>query len=176
MNVIIDKQYTEVENELTSSTIERKISQTSSKKRQVKAKVVSEWTDAEIFKIISCVECLLLLWDAKDPKYKNREARNSAWNTISEVDFDSKFTDHELQAKWTNLRIQYRSYVSKLQKTKSGQGAEENATCKWKFYNSMQFVGSSEQEQTSATVSNMVCSCLYFEFVLFILSFLPSGC
>lgn len=172
MTDISDEDYNEVANESqshkTSSTTKKK----ASKKRQAKPKVEAEWTEPEIFKMINCVECLPLLWNAQDEKYKNRGARNSAWKDMSELEFESKFTDHELQAKWTNLRIQYRSYLSKSQKTKSGQGAEDHVTCKWKFFEAMQFVGSTEQEQTSATVSNMVCFCLYFEFVFFFTIFI----
>lgn len=161
MTDISDEDYNEVANESQSTKSSSITKKTTSKKRQAKPKVEAEWTDPEIFKMINCVECLPLLWNAKDEKYKNRVARNSAWNDMSELDFDSKFTDHELQAKWTNLRIQYRSYLSKNQKTKSGQGAEDHITCKWKFFEAMKFVGSTEQEQTSATVSNMVCFSLY---------------
>lgn len=128
---------------------------TQPKKRQVKRKVSSDWSDDEMFKLISCVECLPMLWNAKDEKYRNRIERQSAWKQMSEADFDNKFTVDEIMAKWSNMRIQYRSYFAKYRKNKSGQGANEPV--KWKFYGAMDFVGQAEEEQTSTTVSNLVC-------------------
>lgn len=96
-----------------------------------------------------------MLWNAKDEKYRNKIERQSAWKHISEADFDGKFNDTELMAKWSNMRIQYRSYFSKYRKTKSGQGA--SAPVKWKFYEALDFVGRAENEQTDSTVSNLVC-------------------
>lgn len=132
------------------------------KKRQVKPKVCSVWSEQDIFKLISCVECMPMLWNAQDEKYRNKTERQSAWKHISETDFDGKFKESEIMAKWSNIRIQYRSYFAKYRKTKSGQGASEQV--KWKFYEAMDFVGRAEEEQTSTTVSNMVC----FYFIIYI--------
>lgn len=93
----------------SSSTTKRK----ESKKRQGKPKVEAIGLIRKFFKLIICVECLPLLWNAQDEKYKNRVARKSSWKDMSELDFEYKFTDNELQAKWTNLRIQYRSYLAR---------------------------------------------------------------
>ena len=101
------------------------------------------------------VECLPMLWNALDEKYRNRIERQTAWKVMSEVDFDHKFNENELMAKWTNIRIQYRSYFSRNRKTKSGQ--EANEPVKWKFYEAMDFIGRAEEEQTPTTVSNLVC-------------------
>lgn len=128
---------------------------TQPKKRQIKPKVLSDWSDNEMFKLISCVECVPMLWNARDLKYRNKIERQSAWKQMSENEFDKKFNDNELMAKWSNMRIQYRSYFAKYRKSKSGQGASESA--KWKFYDAMDFVGRAEEEQTAATVSNLVC-------------------
>lgn len=124
------------------------------KKRQVKPKVCAEWTNDDIFKLISCVKSVKMLWNAKDEKYRNKIERKSAWKQISDADFDRKFSDTELMAKWTNMRIQYRSYFAKYRKTKSGQGKDESI--KWKFYEAMDFVDSAEGEQTATTASNLV--------------------
>lgn len=107
-----------------SSTQKKKTTQP--KKRQIKPKVLSDWSDNEMFKLISCVECMPMLW-----------------------------IDNELMAKWSNMCIQYRSYFAKYRKTKSGQGASESV--KWKFYDATDFVGRAEEDQTAATVSNLVC-------------------
>lgn len=144
-----------------SSTQKKKVTQT--KKRQIKPKVSSEWSDIEIFKLISCVECVPMLWNARDLKYRNKIERQSAWKQISENEFDKKFTDNELMAKWSNMRIQYRSYFAKYRKGKFGQGANE--AVKWEFFDAMDFVGRAEVEQTAETVSNLVC--FYCNFRMF---------
>lgn len=123
--------------QLNSSTQKNKTTQP--KKRQIKPKVCSEWSDHDIFKLISCVECMPVLWNAKDEKYRNKIERQSAWKQVSEIEFGSKYTDSELMAKWSNIRIQYRSYYTKCHKTKSGQGVNEQV--KWKFYEAMYFIG-----------------------------------
>lgn len=123
------------------------------KKKQEKPKVTSEWTDDEIFKLISCVENVPILWDAQDAQYRNKVKRQSAWRDMSELNFGSKFADNELLAKWTNMRIQFRSYANS-KKGKSGQGSHFEVT--WKFYEAMEFVENVEQNQTATTISNLV--------------------
>lgn len=117
-----------------------------------KSKNGVEWTDDEVFKLITCVESRPALWNPGDGKYKNRVERTKLWNEISENEFVSKYDGSQLLNKWSNVRIQYRSYASK--KTKSGQEAE--APINWKFFSSMAFVGRTEAEQTSTTESNLV--------------------
>lgn len=125
------------------------------KRRQVKPKVSSEWSDEEMFKLIECVEGYPMLWNAKDIKYRNKVDRQSAWKEMESNVFDGKFSAGEIMAKWSNMRIQYRSYDAKIRKTKSGQGAVEQV--RWKFFNAMDFVGRAEASQTATTVSNLVC-------------------
>lgn len=90
-----------------------------------------------------------MLWNAKDENYRNKIERQSAWKRMSENIFNNKFTVNELIAKWSNMRIQYRSYLAKYQKN--------NEKIKWKFYGAMDFVGQADEDQTSTTVSNLVC-------------------
>lgn len=125
-----------------------------------KPKVATDWTDEEVFKLIACVELQPPLWNAGDAKYKNRIERNKIWNEMSENEFESKFDAEQLLAKWTNVRIQYRSYAAK--KTKSGQEAEAPAI-NWKFFSSMAFVGRAEVEQTALTESNLVSVYMHFQ-------------
>ncbi|XP_055524911.1 uncharacterized protein LOC129718289 isoform X3 [Wyeomyia smithii] len=122
------------------------------KKRQAKPKVCSTWSDEETAKLISCVKYLPVLWNVREKKYRNKIARQNAWKKISENAFDRKFNDSELMAKWANMRIQYRSYFTKYGKTKSGHG--DNNPVKWKFYETMHFIGRDEEEQTETAVSN----------------------
>lgn len=92
-----------------------------------------------------------MLWNPNNKKYRNKIERQSAWKQMSDADFDNKFTDDQLVAKWSNMRIQYRSYFAKYREKKSGD------TIKWKYYEAMSFVDRAEEQQTSTTVSNLVC-------------------
>lgn len=132
------------------------------KKAKTKPRVVREWLEEDVFKLISLVEEKQCLWDASFDGYHNKGLRESAWYNISEH-FNLKYATTDLNAKWTNLRIQYRGYASR-NKTKSGQGTVE--VPKWRFYNAMSFVGRAEDRQTQETISNLlddesVCSCKY---------------
>lgn len=117
-----------------------------------KPKVVSEWSDTEVFKLITCVQEHSALWDAGDIQYRNKHERTKLWNEMSENEFGSKLRGTELLAKWSNLRIQYRSYATK--KRKYGQAAPP--PIHWKFFSAMQFVGHADWEQTASTESNLV--------------------
>lgn len=132
---LLDEDYTPVTKKATNA---RKVSKVP--KSSKKAKVVGEWTDDEVFKLIACVEVRPPLWNAGNMKYKNRIERTKLWNEISETEFDTKYNGNELLARWSNVRMQYRSYLSK--KTKSGQEAEPPIN--WKFFSSMSFVGRME--------------------------------
>lgn len=118
--------------------------------RRSKPKVRAEWSEDDINKLIGCVESSPSLWNASDENYSNSIVRQNAWESIANQ-FDTKFTNDELNAKWTNLRIQFRSYNAR--KTKSGQGAESNV--KWKYFNAMSFVGAAEEFQREGSISNM---------------------
>lgn len=123
------------------------------RRSRVKPKVAGDWSDDDIHKLISSVEAVPILWNAANPRYKNKIERQNAWMELSENTFDGKFTSDILLAKWSNLRIQYRGYLAKM-KTKSGQAAATPPP--WKFFSSMEFVGRTEAEQTAPTESNLV--------------------
>ncbi|KAJ6632855.1 hypothetical protein Bhyg_16428 [Pseudolycoriella hygida] len=120
----------------------QKTTPTQPKKRNPKPKVCSEWTNAQIFKLISCVKCTPPLWNAKQKRY-----RQVLWKDLSKNAFEGKFTDNELIAKWANLRIQYRSN----KKLKSNQGSTDLVT--WKFFDAMSFVDHTENKQSSNSVN-----------------------
>lgn len=170
----LDEEYLEDEQDIDDNWLEDTTSSTASsksneipakagaikppKKKQTKPKVTAEWSEEDVFKLIGCVELVPMLWNAKDEKYRNKIERTSAWNQMSEIYFENKFSGSELLAKWSNVRIQYRGYFTKYHKTKSGQGADEPVEAvKWKFYEAMGFVGRAEDEQTGISISNLVC-------------------
>lgn len=119
------------------------------KRPRIKPKVVIEWEETDVFKLIYLVENEKCLWDSRDKDYHNKIVRKSAWQNIND-EFEGKYTNSDLNAKWTNLRIQYRGYAGRA-KLKSG-----TLKCpKWKFYTAMHFIGRNEDQQTQQGISNL---------------------
>lgn len=120
----------------------------SSRKKSVKRttkKVSAEWDDDAIGKLISYVETRQCLWNAQLKEYRNKNQRDAAWKEISEI-FESKYPANELSAKWANLRIQFKSYAAKFNKTKSGQATGEHQI-HWRFFKPMLFILSAENSE-----------------------------
>lgn len=135
-----------------SPPLAKKIMHSKPRRLTKKPKAGANWTDEDVFKLIACVEMRPALWNAGDAKYKNRVERTRLWNEISEYEFNCKFDGSQLLGKWSNIRIQYRSYANK--KTKIGQVSE--APVNWKFFSTLEFVGRIDVESTSRTNSNFV--------------------
>lgn len=123
-------------------------------RKRVKPKVVVGWTEENVLKLIACVELEECLWNAGNPEYKNKIKRMGIWRQISDQEFDGAYTADDLLAKWTNIRIQFKTQATKKKATKSGQATE--AKRDWKYYQAMKFVEQAEDEQTTETISNLV--------------------
>lgn len=145
-----DSEHSDFEDELKG-----KKKKTSKSRKRNRSKVSVEWTEELTTKLICAVEVQDLLWNAGHKDYKNRALRNTAWSEMSENIFDGEFDAAQLNAKWSNLRIQFKSYYAKNKQTKSGQEAGQNKVY-WKYYNSMMFVMAAEEKQTAHTESNLV--------------------
>lgn len=128
-------------------------------------KVLSEWDDGAIGKLILCVEQQPCLWNPKLKEYKNRNVRDAAWKEIRDI-FDEKYSVEELNAKWANLRIQFKSYTSKVRKTKSGQAAVDQQV-HWRFFKPMLFIQSCENEHYSTSETNLVSQIFIMNFIVF---------
>lgn len=128
-------------------------------KRSTK-KVLAEWDDDGIVKLISCVETHECLWNAKLKEYRNKNQRDAAWKEVFNI-FEEKYPINELSAKWANLRIQFKSYAAKFKKTKSGQGTGEY-NVHWRFFKPMLFILSAEHEQSTNSESNLVSKIFIF--------------
>lgn len=115
---------------------------------------MKEFTKSDILKLIDATEAAPLLWDAACVDYKNRSLRDAKWSEICENIFGEEFTPKDLQTKWSNLRIQFRTNHAKATKTKSGQAAKKPIA--WKYYQRMLFLQAAEDEQTNQSDSNLV--------------------
>lgn len=121
------------------------------KRIQIRPKVSDSWSDDNIIKLIAEVEIRPCIWNVGNGDYKNRNKRDSAWQSIATV-FDGEIPVDQLTAKWQNLRTQYRTSLASAKKTKSGQGVAFKPH--WKFHSQMSFVGATEQSQTVRSESN----------------------
>lgn len=115
---------------------------------------MKEFIESDINKLIDAVEAAPLLWDAADVNYKDRSLRDATWTEMWENIFEEEFTPKDLQTKWSNLRIQFRTNHAKATKTKSGQAAKRPIA--WKYYQRMLFLQAAEDEQTNQSDSNLV--------------------
>lgn len=117
-------------------------------KKTKRKKMTHDWSEDDIFKLIGEVECHPCIWNASSADYHNKPMRDNAWTEIGGM---LNISTEEVCTKWSNLRIQYRGYLNK--KTKSGQGTD-NAR-KWKYFDSMAFVGRAEVSQRQPTTTNL---------------------
>lgn len=92
------------------------------KKRKRLRFVAHEWSDGEIIKLIESVEMKPELWKCNHVAYKNRNKKDSAWRDIEENVFNSVIRVQDIQTKWNNLRVQYKSYAAKYKNKPSGSG------------------------------------------------------
>uniref|UniRef100_A0A182HWY6 Uncharacterized protein n=2 Tax=Anopheles arabiensis TaxID=7173 RepID=A0A182HWY6_ANOAR len=88
--------------------------------------------------VIEAVSKRPSLWNKKLDSYKNRNVQNDGWTAIgSEVGLPTA----EAKAVWKNLLNSYRTYRSKVKKSKhSGAGASEVYVPRWFAYEAMAFV------------------------------------
>lgn len=111
------------------------------------------WSDKKSRALISAVELNESLWNISLNDYRNRALKDSIWSGIV-TDLFPDCTSSELQAKWKNLRVQFRRSYNNYKNKKSGQ-AFENIT-PWKFYRQMMFLEKAEEEQATISESNLV--------------------
>lgn len=109
-----------------------------SQSKRNRKKVSTDWPEEATFKLISAVEPHEALWNPAIKDYRNRLLRDSIWTHIAENDLDGQLPLDEVVAKWSKLRVQFRSCEAKAKSTKSGQGANES-NVHWKFFKSLLF-------------------------------------
>lgn len=100
---------------------------------QRKLKVEVIWKDDDVIRLIAAVEERKCLWNS----YVQRtpEEKKNAWEEITMYFVSKKFEPFDLQAKWSNLRIQFH---------KSKAREKNNEEVIWRFYNIMKFLNMSD--------------------------------
>ncbi|XP_062565486.1 uncharacterized protein LOC134227824 [Armigeres subalbatus] len=105
--------------------------------RRIRNKVTSEWSEYNTLTLIAAVEERDCLWNTSHEDYKSREVRGHVWADIYENVFNREIDIGQLGAKWTNLRIQYKSYHAKAKR----------GPVSWKYYPHMIFLAAVQEEQ-----------------------------
>lgn len=133
------------------------------KRKKVNTNTEWKWTPEKEAQLISAVEAKDFLWDVGHKDHKSRILRDAAWQEISENIFNAECDGAQLSAKWSNLRIQFKSYHSKSKQSKSGQGIDEHKVS-WKHFSRMLFIAAAEDEQSTISESNLVSNFLFLYF------------
>ena len=82
----------------------------------------TRWSDEQILKLIELCEEQCCIWDIAHKSYRNREMKSQAFQEIADV-LGMEKTD--CQDKWKTLRSQFGREQNNINRTNSGQGAEE---------------------------------------------------
>lgn len=135
----------------TESSQSQSTNKTRKQYKQKRAKVTAEWSHEDICKLIKAVEERRTVWDFSSPEYKLPKI--SAWQEIA--DLMGNATPDECKAKWSNLRVTFKTNLAKYRSHKSGQGADESFTIVWKYFKSMLFLESNDVRQSTESVSSM---------------------
>lgn len=84
------------------------------------------WTDEMMMKFVNLYKHHECLWQTSNPKYKNKEARNTAVQNIVEEMAIPDFGLADCKNKIKNLRSHYCQELKKIQESKNIGAAEDN--------------------------------------------------
>lgn len=104
-------------------------------------------------KLIELYESHSNLWDCSLEQYKNRMARKTFIDALSEV---MGISVQEVNDKIHRLRCQFQSINRKKKKTKSGQATGDNFVTKWEFYEALKFIDLSTSGLNETTIDSLV--------------------
>lgn len=124
----------------------------------------SEWTRSKTSELIELYRSREVLWNPKDPTYKDKNLKNYAWGEIAAQLQTDKF---EVQNKVKNLITCFRR---EAKKEKSGAGASQSV--KWWAFESLLFLKDKTTPRTitEAGISENEVIIVYYCFYCFLLS------
>lgn len=131
-------------------------------RKRYRTRVSHGFHDTEIHLLIDTVKASTFIWNTSHPQHGQRTVRRDKWAEIAENTFYSKFSPEEVQAKWENLRIQFRQNHQKSVTSKSGEATSPKPVY-WRFYSELLFLLAADDDWTSASESNLV----YLKFLSF---------
>ncbi|KAL1493833.1 hypothetical protein ABEB36_009519 [Hypothenemus hampei] len=91
--------------------------------------------------LISEVQTRNLLWNKRNPRYKDRLTVDKEWDNVSERTGMTSI-EEEAKRKWRNLRDQFIKELKKIPKAKSGCSQDCSATYsrKWQYFTNLLFL------------------------------------
>ncbi|XP_050294292.1 uncharacterized protein LOC126734639 [Anthonomus grandis grandis] len=95
------------------------------------------WSRDDTNLLIENVELYPELWNVHCKDFKNRVKKQGAFQKLAEL-FET--SENEIQRKLHNLKTQLNQEWKKIQKKKSGQGANEVYKSPWEFFDSLKFM------------------------------------
>jgi len=87
--------------------------------------------------LILQVQSFPALFNKRDPKFKNKLAKENAWKTIGDV---LELDPVTCEQRWTTLRAKYTNIKKKIRDLPSGSGADEWSGLSWPYYDIMKFL------------------------------------
>ncbi|XP_074026271.1 uncharacterized protein [Leptinotarsa decemlineata] len=122
-------------------------------KKSKKKKSSVNWSRQMTLKLIELYESHSNLWDCSLEQYKNRMARKTSIDAISEV---MGISVQEVNDKIHSIRCQFQSINRKKKKTKSGQATGDNFVTKWEFYEALKFIDLSTSGLNETTIDSLI--------------------
>ncbi|KAH6932645.1 hypothetical protein HPB50_008229 [Hyalomma asiaticum] len=113
--------------------------------------------EATLF-FLSLVEQFPALWDPSRDDYANNILRSTLWQHISkemqkQYPDGGPYTPDALRTFFNNKRRTYRNERKKVNKTKSGQPADDVYAGKWKFFTALSFLETTQRPPVRRTVT-----------------------
>lgn len=119
------------------------------------------WSRELIIKLIGLYESHSNLWDCSLEQYKNRNARKSSIDAISNA---MGISADEVNNKIHSLRCQFQSINRKRKNTKSGQATGDNFVIKWEFYDALKFIDLPTTGVNEITIDSLVSMFLLIKY------------
>lgn len=134
--------------------------------KQKRPKVAGVFTNDDNVKLIKAVEDRPILWDSSATVY-SKLTKAEAWQEISEIVGHSS---DACKARWGNLRVTFKTNITKYHRKKSGQATGESVDIVWKHFKSMLFLETSDVRTATESTSSM--SLTNTEYSYFLLHFI----
>ncbi|XP_053668189.1 uncharacterized protein LOC128718592 [Anopheles marshallii] len=119
--------------------------------KKIRAKVrCVEMSMQETLHFISEVKLHSCLWDHTHEHYKNKHARDKAWESLS---ISMGHNADDLFAKWSSLRSSLRQYRSAVKKRAKNGDPDALQVVKWPYYSALSFANTPGEDDEPPAIS-----------------------
>ncbi|XP_069696487.1 uncharacterized protein [Periplaneta americana] len=108
-----------------------------------------EWTNQQVLTLIEAYRSYPMLWDPKDPDYKNRIKKKNALASIAQT---VQRSPGEVERKLHNIKGQFQRERMKLQRYKASGEVEYSQQTKWFAYKHLEFLATSTVPRRTANI------------------------